>query len=522
MIYMSTKKPSKRSESRNGVLRLILTLLAILVQVTWLLVAMIRLNEYYSWIGLGTRVLAIILAITISGRRQNYSLKLLWIVLILTVPIVGIMMYGLVTLTEQRNPLRKKYDEIDKELLKLLPSCEKEIQRIERKDSHIAGVFKYTKNKSEYPVYNNSDIKFFSDASDALEAQKEAMRNAKKFIFLEYFAIEDTTSFHGILDILEQKVKEGVEVRIMFDDFGSVTFIDRSFVKKMERLGIKCRDFSPFIPIFHVFMDHRDHRKITVIDGNIAFTGGYNLADEYFNVIQPRGHWKDSGVRITGEATKSLTAMFLETWNAINTKKDVKDNYDEYLKCAPYFAHEDCFIQPYADSPIDTVHVGEDVYLSIINSAEKYLYICTPYLIIMDEMKKALCLAAERGVDVRIITPGIPDKKFTYRCTRSTYTRLVGHGIKIFEYTPGFNHAKQVVCDDKIATCGTVNFDYRSFYHHYENGVIMYNCKAVEDLKKDFDETFPKCREVSEFYKNKNTSFHRIYFGFIRLFATLM
>lgn len=519
---MSAKKPSKHSESRNGVLRLIFTLFVIAVQVYWLVNVFTRLNAYYSWIGIGTKVLSIILSFAIIGRRQNYSVKLLWIVLILLFPIIGIVLYVLVNLTEESNPLRKKYAENDKQLLPMLPSCEKQIKRIEQKDSHIAGVFKYTYNMSQFPVYNNSDIKFFADSSDALEAQKEAMRNAKKFIFLEYFAIEDTSSFHGILEILEQKVKEGVEVRILFDDFGSVTYISGRFVKKMEKLGIKCRDFSPFVPIFHVFMDHRDHRKITVIDGNVGFTGGYNLADEYFNVIHPRGHWKDSGVRITGEATKSLTAMFLETWNAISGKKDVKDNFADYMNDVSYFAKEDAFIQPYADSPVDTVHVGEDVYLNIINSAEKYLYICTPYLIIMDEMKKALCLAAERGVDVRILTPGIPDKKFTYRCTRSTYTRLVGHGIHVYEYTPGFNHAKQVVCDDKIATCGTVNFDYRSFYHHYEDGVIMYNCKAVSEIKKDFDETFPKSEDVSEKYKNKNTMFHRIYFGVIRLFAPLM
>jgi len=515
-------KGFNKSESRNGVLRLILTLLAIAIQVYWIVNLFTRLNQYYTWIGIGTKVLSIILALTISGRRQNYSVKLLWIVLILLFPIVGIILYVLVNVTENRNPLKNKYSKIDEKLLPMLPLCSNELKEISQKDPYVAGVFKYAVNKSQYPVYNNSDIEFYSDASLALEAQKEAMRNAKKYIFMEYFAIEDTQSFQSIIEILKQKVQEGVEVRIMFDDFGSVTYISQHFVKKMEKLGIKCRDFSPMVPIFHVFMDHRDHRKITVIDGEISFTGGYNMADEYFNVTHPRGHWKDSGVKITGEASKSLTAMFLESWNAIGTKKDKKDNFSDYIKDTDYKAKENSYILPYADSPVDTVHVGEDIYLSIINSAHDYLYICTPYLIIMDEMKKALCLASERGVDVRIITPGIPDKKFTYQCTRSTYTRLVGHGIKIYEYTPGFNHAKQVVCDDKLATCGTVNFDYRSFYHHYEDGVIMYNCKAVNDIKADFDKTFPQCAEVSDKYKNKSNVFYRIYFGIIRLFAPLM
>ncbi len=432
------------------------------------------------------------------------------------------MLYGLVTLTEARIPLRKKYNAVDKDILPLLPDSSATIDELYKSDAAAANIFRYITKKTSLPVFNNSDIEFFAEASDCYEVQKEACRNAKKFIFLEYFAIEDTQSFEPLKDILIQKVKEGVEVRIIFDEVGSVAYISRNFIKQMESYGIKCRAFNPMIPIFYVFMDHRDHRKISVIDGEISFTGGYNLADEYFNITHPRGYWKDTGVKITGPATNALCALFLETWNATKKRKEPFDDYSKYIVKKNYVQKENSFIQPYADTPMDNIHVGEDVYLNIINAAQKYVYISSPYLIVMDEMKKALCLAADRGVDVRIVTPGIPDKKFAYKCTRSTYTRLVNHGIEIYEFTPGFNHAKQMVSDDKIATCGTVNFDYRSFYHNFENGVLIYNSKAVTDIKTDFENMFPQSRNVTELYKNKNSFLYRMYVGIIRLFAPLM
>ena len=283
-------------------------------------------------------------------------------------------------------------------------------------------------------------------------------------------------------------------------------------------------------------MDNRDHRKITVIDGIVGFTGGYNLADEYFDIVKPYGHWKDTGVKITGNAVKNLTITFLEIWNAINNK-DVDDiNYSEFLPDAnklikkeenlrgEWLKSDRGYIQPYADSPLDMEHVGENVYLNAIASADKYIYFMTPYLIITDDMNRALGLAAKRGVDVRIIIPGIPDKKLVYMLTRSYFPSLIRRGVKIYEYKPGFCHAKMCVSDDHIATVGTINLDYRSLYHHFENGVMMYKNKAVIDIKTDFDKMFKNdCKCVNEEFKDvRKTFLNRVGYSILRLFAPLL
>ena len=266
-------------------------------------------------------------------------------------------------------------------------------------------------------------------------------------------------------------------------------------------------------------MNNRDHRKVTVIDGKVGFTGGYNLADEYFNITHPYGQWKDTGVRMEGEAVRNLTVMFLELWNAID---HTDTDFEKYLEPVEYQPKENAYVQPFGDSPMDDEPVGENVYMNIVKNAKDYVYFTTPYLIITDEFKRELCMAAKRGVDVRIITPGIPDKKVVYQLTRSYYAGLAKEGVRIYEYTPGFLHAKQCVCDGETAVCGTINLDYRSLYLHFENGVFFYNCKAVGDMRKDFDNLFPICREVTEQYRSGRSAAVRIGQCILRLFAPLM
>lgn len=339
---------------------------------------------------------------------------------------------------------------------------------------------------------------------------------------MEYFAIEDKESFARIHAVLAQKVKEGVEVRLFYDDVGSISFINGGFRAKMEADGIRTRVFNPVLPSLRVFMNNRDHRKITVIDGKIAYTGGYNLANEYFNVTHPYGEWKDAGIRLTGPAVRTYTTIFLEMWNAIRaTDKDDREFEGYFREHAEGPA--DGFVQPYADSPLDEEQVGESVYMSIANGASDYLYFVTPYLILTDEMSRAITLAAERGVDVRIVTPGIPDKKITYQLTRSYYAQLVRKGVRIFEFTPGFCHAKCCVSDDFIATCGTINLDYRSLYHHFEDGCVMYGTQAVQDVKKDLDGLLERSREVTGLYRDGQQSLPiRIFRCVLRLAAPLM
>jgi len=299
------------------------------------------------------------------------------------------------------------------------------------------------------------------------------------------------------------------------------TAMYESIVKKMERIGIHCRVFNPFMPGLNVFLNNRDHRKITVIDGKVAFTGGYNLANEYFNYTNPYGQWKDTGIRLEGDAVQSLTATFLEMWNAANDRNNNED-FSKYFIRSEYKAAQNGFVQPYADSPMDDEQVGEEVYISMVNKAEKYCWFITPYLIITDEMTHALCLAAKRGIDVRIITPGIPDKKMIYSVTRSFYHGLVKNGVRIYEWTPGFCHAKMSVADDCMATCGTINLDYRSLYHHFENGCFMADSPAVLSIRNDLEKTMKECREVTEQYRTGRSAYLRLGQLFMRLFAGLL
>ena len=300
-----------------------------------------------------------------------------------------------------------------------------------------------------------------------------------------------------ILEILKEKAAKGVDVRLIYDDFGSVTVLPYKYYRKLESYGIKCEAFNKFIPIFSVVMNHRDHRKITVIDGHTGFTGGLNLADEYINRKERFGYWKDTGIMLKGEAVWNLTAMFLTVWNAVRpTDKDFR-----MFMPGRYHAKDfpsDGYVQPYGDSPLDNETVGENVYLNMINAAQKYIYMCTPYLIIDNEMITALCLAAKRGVDVRIVTPNIPDKKLVFCLTQSYYPQLLESGVNIYQFTPGFIHAKCFVCDDKFATVGTINMDYRSLYLHFECGVFLYRSSAVMQVKEDALETMEKSCLVTE------------------------
>lgn len=512
----------KKEQVKNSIGRLMIAVIAIAAEVLFIAMLISSLNEKYTILATIFRIIALAIVIAISTKSASASVKLPWVVLIMLNPIIGVTIYFMVGFSGSTRKMRMRFLNVDNELFPLLNGDKEVLEEIGERDLGVANVFRYISHKALFPAYSDSNIEFYGEARAALTAQKEAMRKAEHFIFMEYHAIEDSAAFAGIKEILAEKAAEGVEVRIIYDDVGSVGFIDSSFIKRLNDLGIKCRVFNPVVPIANVFLNNRDHRKITVVDGKIGFTGGYNLANEYFKLTRPYGDWKDSGVRIEGNAVHNLTMMFLEIWNATKTH-DTKDvSYLKYIPDVKLESQEEgSFIQPYGDTPLDHEHVGENVYLNIINNADEYVWFMTPYLIITDEMNKALTLAASRGVDVRIITPGIPDKRATYAVTRSYYSRLVRDGVRIYEYTPGFCHAKQCVADDEIATCGTINLDYRSFFHHFENGVLMYNCKAVYDIKTDFDETLTKCLEVTDRYVDGKKSLN-IFRQILRLFSVLM
>jgi len=512
-------RTEEKTAVKNSIGRMAFVLLSLLGQIGWLIFQVVKLNQYSTGISLFTSFLALLVVIRIYGMHSNAAMKMPWIILILAFPVLGLCLYLLLGRPGLTRNMQKRFERVDSELLPRLQKNPAVMQALEEKDMGIANQFRYVENYGGYPVCRNTDVTFYKEAEDGYAAQIEELAKAEKFIFMEYHAIEDDQAFEVLKKVLASKAAAGVDVRILYDDVGSVGFIDPDFIKRMEKSGVKCRVFNPLMPVLNMFMNNRDHRKITVIDGKVGFTGGYNLANEYFNITHPYGQWKDTGVRLVGDAVKSLTVSFLEMWNVM---KKTDSDYDCYLSDSSYIAKQSGFIAPYADSPLDGESVGENVYLNLIKNAKDYIWFVTPYLIISDEMNRELTLAKKRGVDVRIITPGIPDKKMVYSLTRSYYAGLARDGVRIFEYTPGFNHSKQCVCDDEIAVVGTINLDYRSLYHHFENAVLMYDCAAVLDMKADFDEMFPICREMTDNYQRGRSRVLRIWQCVLRLFAPLM
>ena len=344
----------------------------------------------------------------------------------------------------------------------------------------------------------DSDVKYYPLGEEMYADMLRALESAEHFIFLEYFIIQPGKMWDGIAEILKRKAAQGVDVRLICDDMGSLFLLPQGFAREMERSGVKTLMFNPFIPVLSLAMNNRDHRKIMDVDGHTVFTGGVNLSDEYINAVELHGHWKDTGVRVTGEAAWNFTAMFLEFWHAYRPESanEPLDAFRPHAYHPAPFAGEG-WVQPFSDSPLDGEAVSAGVYIDILAQARDYVYIFTPYLIIDDVMQAALCAAAKRGVDVRIVTPGVPDKKVVYRLTRSYYAPLLRAGVRIYEYTPGFIHAKSYLSDDTTGVVGTINMDYRSLYLHFECAAYIYRNSVVYDVEHDFEETLKKCSLIT-------------------------
>lgn len=375
---------------------------------------------------------------------------------------------------------------------------------------------------SGYPIYQNTQTKYLSPGEEKFKQLLKELKKAKHYIFLEYFIIQEGQMWNPILEILKQKAAEGVDVRVMYDDCGSLVLLPHDYPRKLEKMGIKCQVFNPLRPLLLVTMNNRDHRKILVIDGHTAFTGGINLADEYINAIDKHGHWKDASIMVRGEAAWSMTLMFLQMWN-----HNLKHPEEDYEKYRPYLhlketIESDGYVQPYGDSPLDEEDVGETVYLNLIHKAQETVYISTPYLIADNEMVTALCIAAQSGIDVRIVTPHHWDKWYVHMVTQSYYEQLIQAGVKIYEYTPGFIHSKTFVVDRTVATVGSANLDYRSLYLHFECGVWMYQSSAVQEVYQDYQEILKVSRRITLEECKKVNGLVRILRAVIRAFAPLM
>ncbi len=496
-----------RKRSGNSILRAVFVALSFLLQLGWILVQILALNRYSAYISGFTHLLAFLVVLKLYSKKTNGAIKLPWIMLIMAAPIMGLSLYLLTQVAVSPRSMGKRLQKVKENNARYLKQ--------EDVPEGLPNLARYLEKFEGMPVWADTSAKYYGETLDALSDMLQDLEKAEKFIFMEYFILEDGEAFSKIREVLERKTAQGVEVRLMYDDLGSISTTSWRYALELQKSGIQCHAFNPALPILNLFLNHRDHRKITVIDGKVGYTGGYNLADEYFHYTSPYGHWKDVGIRLEGKAVRNLTATFLELWNVTTRSEEDAGKYLEISHSVP----SDCIVQPFGDSPLDHERTAENVYLNIINQAKRYVWIMTPYLIITDELSRALELAAKRCVDVRLITPGVPDQKAVWAVTRSYYPRLVSEGVRIFEYAPGFCHGKMAVSDGSVASIGTSNLDYRSLYLHFENNVVLYGGEAVKDMEADFREMFPQCREMTESYRSAPL---RIWQCILRLFAPLL
>ena len=476
--------------------RLVAFGLILAVELVWLVIFVTRLASYSTMISVIFTVISLLAVLWIINRDDNPAYKVAWIILIMALPILGGLFYLVVGHKRPSRNMRRKMERerirTEDELLQD-PDVMETIRALDRR---IEGQVRYTSVTGGYPVYRGTSARYYQIGEELYRDLLEELKKAEHFIFMEFFIVGEGKMWGSIREILIEKAKAGLDVRFMYDDLGSVSLLPADYDQKLEEAGVKCIAFNRFVPFWSLVMNNRDHRKIAVIDGHTAFSGGVNLADEYINEKVRFGHWKDTGFMLKGEAVWNYTVMFLRMWNS---QRRTDSSYDPYR---PQVWHPEAFqgegfVQPYGDSPLDDEIVAENVYLDILNQARDYVYIFTPYLIVDHEMQSALCLAAKRGVDVRIVTPGIPDKKMVFQLTRSYYPVLLKAGVRIYEYTPGFLHAKSYVCDDEIAVVGTINMDYRSLYLHFECGTYFYRNPIVADVKRDSLNTMEKSREIT-------------------------
>ena len=473
-------------------------------------------------------IVAVVFTFKTISKDEASEYKIIWIICIGFLHIYGVIFYFMfrnsrsagtvVSKIDRESKIAEVYHQQDVELL----------GKIKEENLRFYGLSRLV-GELDYVTYTNTSVRYFAIGQDMFECMLQDLKSAKKYIFLEYFIIHEGYMWDCIVEILKEKAKEGVEVLLMTDGFGSANHFKYEYRNYLKKHGIQVQLFSPLIPIISMLKNNRDHRKILVVDGLVAYNGGINIGDEYINKINRFGVWKDTGLRLEGAAVFGFSLMFLQMWQAF-CSKNKKLDYDDYkttsleqdLQNQLCKLNEDKLstVVPFGVNPFGKERLGENVYMEILNKATDYCYITTPYLLLSEKMIHALRLAVKRGVDVRIIVPGIPDKKLVYKITRSYYRYLLKYGVRLYEYTPGFLHAKIIVSDDEVAVVGTINLDYRSLYLHFECGTLLCNDGAIADIKSDVLDTLSQSKEV---ITTKNSVFN---FGFwdsiLHLFAPLL
>ena len=491
---------------------------ALIVQIVVLIMAIQVFNDYFVrfyWVCIAFSFLAVL---WIIGNKSNPAYKIAWLIPILLFPIFGGIIYLMFGSAPMNKRAKRKLSGLYEEVSRTLTGDFKaETLRELGEDAVIQA--RYLERAALAPVYGNTETEHFPLGELKFRAMLEELKKAQKYIFLEYFIVEEGKMWDAILEVLLEKAQAGVEVRVMYDDIGCMFTLGKHYDRTLEEAGIHCVCFNRFLPVLNLRLNNRNHQKVCVIDGKVGFTGGINLADEYINEKVCYGHWKDGGILLRGDAVWSMTVMFLGMWHLY---RDSGEDIEWFRPERQLQANAKGYVQPYTDSPLDDEPVGQTVYMNLISRSKRYVYIMTPYLIIDAAMTSALISAAKGGVDVRIMTPHVPDKKVIFEVTRAHYEALLEGGVKIYEYTPGFLHAKTFAVDDRYGVSGTVNMDYRSLFLHFENAVLLYDQPAVKDIRDDFLKTQELSQRVTLEACRSMPLWRRLLRDLLRIFAPLM
>lgn len=515
-INNKTKVKHLLHKSKLGFLRGIfsrVTVIAILIviQLVFIYQSYAWMEQYRYWLTIVEAIFSIFIVLYLVNSEMDAISRVTWLILIMIAPLLGSLFLVYTKLDWGYRGLKKRINHLVDESSKFMKNDQEILEVLKGKTSTTYHLVQYLqKTSGNFPVYDGTRTTYFPGGEDFFETLKAELLKAEKYIFMEFFIIAEGLMWGEILTILEKKVNEGVEVRVLYDGMTELSTLSLDYSKRLSELGIKAKSFLPISPIISTYYNYRDHRKIVVIDGEVAFTGGINLADEYINEIDRFGHWKDAGLMLEGKAVDSFLVLFLQMWSIFEKEIIIEPYLIEHTKHIP----SDGYIIPYGDSPLDTDKIGENVYIDILNHAREYVYIMTPYLILDSEMEHALRFAAERGVDVRIIMPGNPDKKIPYALAKTYYKALMSSGVIIYEYKPGFVHSKIFISDGMKAVVGTINLDYRSLYHHFECATYLYRVSIISDILKDFQKVQEQSKLVTPEMVN-NRPFHQKLVGLL-------
>lgn len=513
-------------KGKKGVLKMIFSrfgvvLLLLVVQILFLFGLFFKFRQLAPhYVGLSA-VFYIFMIVVLINSKHNASIKITWLIVMIIFPIFGALLYLYTSIEIGHRALKKRLSRILEETKNAIPQNKETEKKAEAESPELNALAHYISHTGCYPVYDNTKVTYFSIGEEMFENMLAEVEAAKEFIFLEYFIVDEGYMWGKLLNVLERKAKEGVEVRLMYDGTCEFALLPRTYPKKLEKIGIQCKVFAPITPLVSTHYNYRDHRKILVTDGRTAFTGGINLADEYINRINRFGHWKDTGIMMKGDAAASFTLMFLQMWHV----NEMLCDFSPYLKKSENIAGNETvkgFVMPYGVCPLSDENVGESVYADILNRAHNYVYMTTPYLIMDGELEKSICFAAKRGVDVRLLLPYVSDSFVSMTLAKTHYANLINAGVRIYEYLPGFVHSKMFVSDDLRAVVGTINMDYRSLYHHFECAAYLSGVDCIGDIKKDFIETLEKCREVTLESVRKEKWYIRLIGNVMKFIAPLL